>query len=193
MRNILLLLCLALALGAFNWSAINREPLLNGGTVIYLQLAPVDPRAFLLGDYMDLEFRVDRDVTGALRAAAREADSRAASDGSDYSGHKTLRSQLPREGLAVVRLSPERVAAFARLDDGSPLAEGEHRLFFRLKNGEAEVAARSFFFQEGHAQDYEAAEYGEIHVDEDGRNLLTHLLDKDLRRIEPGRRDAVGE
>lgn len=179
-RAVLLLLCLALILAAFNWSALRKEPLLTGGTVMYLQLAPVDPRALLLGDYMALEFRVDREVTDALYDAARKTE------GADERiGRRALRALLPRDGLAVIALSPERVASFARLDDGSPLAEGEHRLYFRLKDGSAEVAARSFFFQEGHATDYEAADYGEIHVDADGRNLLTHLLDKDLRRIEP--------
>ncbi len=182
MRNTLLVLALVLVLGAFNWSALQKEPLLTGGTVMYLQLAPVDPRAFLLGDYMDLAFRIDNEATGALQAAARNSERPGETDGA-------LRSRLPRDGLIVVRLSNERVASFVRLDDGGPLAENEHRLYFRLKNGTAETAARSFFFQEGHAADYEAAEYGEIHVDADGRNLLTHLLDKNLQRIIPGKTD----
>lgn len=182
MRKFLLLLCLVLILGAFNLSVMNREPLLHGGTVMYLRLAPVDPRALLLGDYMDLEFYMDREVTDALYEAVRQPDGQ---DATGWHEWRTLRSRLPHEGLAVVGLSPEREASFIRLDDGSPLAENEHRLFFRVKNGNAEVAARSFFFQEGHAGDYEQAEYGEIHVGPDGRNLLTHLLDAELRRIEP--------
>lgn len=180
MRKTLLVLGLALVLGLFNWSVLQKEPLLTGGTVMYLQLAPVDPRAFLLGDYMDLAFRIDGEVTAALREAARNGEQAGETD-------RALRTQLPRDGLAVVRLSEERVASFVRLDDSGPLAENEHRLYFRLKNGSAETAARSFFFQEGHAADYEAAGYGEIHVDADGRSLLTHLLDRDLQRIVPGK------
>ena len=188
MRKILLFLSLVLVLGAFNLAALQKEPLLEEGTVMYLELAPVDPRAFLLGDYMALEFSIDRDVTDALREAAKEL-TQTEGDGYSYYEYRRLRRFMPREGLVVVSLSPDGVASFERLDDGSPLAGGEHHLYFRLKNGNAEVAARSFFFQEGHAEDYEAADYGEIHVAPDGRNLLTHLLDRDLKRIVPGERE----
>lgn len=176
-RKILLFLSLVLVLGAFNWAAFQKEPLLNGGTTMYLELAPVDPRAFLLGDYMDLDFSIDRDITAALREA----------DGTPSDWREQRRS-LPRDGFAVVALSAQGVASFVRLGDGSPLAEGEHILYFRLKNGSAQTAARAFFFQEGHARDYEDAKYGEIHVDADGRHLLTHLLDSQLQRIEPGKK-----
>ena len=178
MRKILLLLGLLLILCAFNWAVWQREPLLRDGTVMYLRLAPVDPRAFLLGDYMDLSFAIDLDITDALYDEARKNNK--------ATSRFELQRELPREGHVVVTLSPQRVAEFLRLEDGSSLSSNEHKLHFRLKSGRAYVTAQSFFFQEGHAQDYEEAIYGEIHVDPEGKNLLTHLLDDNLQRIDPG-------
>lgn len=165
-RGLALLAALAVIFGVFQWTAMQKEPLLTQGTTMYLRLAPVDPRAFLLGDYMALRYSLENDVSRALKDRPAERDRTA-------------------DGQIVVRLSDQNVASFARFADTTPPGPGEHLLFYRMKSGRPEVAAHSFFFQEGHAADYENAAYGEIHVDESGKCLLTHLLDGSLQRIAP--------
>ena len=181
MRKLLVLATLALLLLGFNWSAFQKEQLVEKGDIVLLELAPVDPRALLMGDFMTLDYRMNREVTRALLAAQGEAGNM---------NRYERRSKMPEDGVAIVRLDRNNVAALLRLDDGSPLAQDEHRLFFRVRNGDAHLAASSYFFQEGYAKDYERARYGELRVEKNGKNLLVHMRDKDLKRIEPEKMKA---
>src|SRR5688572_16185193 len=45
-----------LVLGAVNWSIYSKERIKTQGERIYLELAPVDPRSLMQGDYMALRF-----------------------------------------------------------------------------------------------------------------------------------------
>ena len=54
-----------------------------------------------------------------------------------------------------------------------------------MRNGAVKVATNAFFFQEGHAQAYEAARYGEFRVNENGKLLLAAMFDGNLERIQP--------
>ena len=56
------LIILALA----NYSIYSRERLLTEGNVVFLQLAPIDPRSLMQGDYMALRFQVANDVRSRI-------------------------------------------------------------------------------------------------------------------------------
>jgi uncharacterized membrane-anchored protein len=45
-----------LVLGAVNWSIYSKERIKTQGERVYLELAPVDPRSLMQGDYMALRF-----------------------------------------------------------------------------------------------------------------------------------------
>ena len=47
-----------LVLLAVNWNIMQREHLLNDGKLVLLELAPVDPRSLMQGDYMALRFKI---------------------------------------------------------------------------------------------------------------------------------------
>lgn len=47
-----------LVLGSVNYSIYAKERIKTHGEVIYLQLAPVDPRSLMQGDYMALRFSI---------------------------------------------------------------------------------------------------------------------------------------
>jgi uncharacterized membrane-anchored protein len=191
MRKILALASLVVFLAGFAWSVCTQERQLEHGETLVVRLAPRDPRAFLLGDYMALNYAMNREVETALFAR--------------YTGGKDLRRmtrrnrekslQLPRDGIAVVRLGADRVASFVRLDDGSPLGDDERRLYFRVRDLGVRIAAPAFYFQEGFAKDFERAEYGQLRRDAEGKSLLVHLLDGKLARIQPqkGATKAVTE
>ena len=57
MTKPLLLGGLVVILAAANWAIASRERLISSGEVVYLELAPVDPRSLMQGDYMSLRYR----------------------------------------------------------------------------------------------------------------------------------------
>ncbi len=68
MTRALLIAGLALILGAANWAIFSRERLKASGTVVYLELAPVDPRSLMQGDYMALNYKIDLTTPFTQRA-----------------------------------------------------------------------------------------------------------------------------
>jgi uncharacterized membrane-anchored protein len=53
----------ALVLGAVNWSIFAKERIKTQGERVYLELAPVDPRSLMQGDYMALRFALAREIS----------------------------------------------------------------------------------------------------------------------------------
>lgn len=171
MANKIVLLATIFILGIVNWSIIGKETHLAEGRIVYLELAPLDPRSLMQGDYMALRYKVANAVHQALPKADAYHGWRQAVDASD--------------GYVVVRLDARQVGAFKELDNGQVLSEDELRLRFRVRSGEVKLATNAFFFQEGHAPYYETAKYGQFRVDDKGELLLTAMYDNDLNRLGP--------
>ena len=171
MNKIIALVALIAVLGIVNASIIDKENHLAEGQVVYLELAPVDPRSLMQGDYMALNFRVAQQVYEALPKSE------------EYRGWN--RNAEAGDGYVVVTLDEKKIGTFQRLDNSTALADNETRLRYRVRNGEVKFATNAFFFQEGHAQAYEAARYGQFRVDEDGELLLAAMFDETLERIQP--------
>ena len=92
------------------------------------------------------------------------------------------RSKLA-DGKMVVAVDGHGVGQFRRLANGGPLAPGEVALRYRVRNGQPNFATNAFFFEEGQAQAYAAAEYGEFRVGPDGEMILTGLRDAQFRPL----------
>jgi uncharacterized membrane-anchored protein len=160
-RKLVAILAGLVVLAVVNWSIYEREQLLAEGRVVVLPLAPVDPRSLMQGDYMALRFAVADDAT------RREP------------------GQALQDGRIVVALDPHDVGTYVRHDDGSPLAESEAILRYRVRNGEVKFATNAYFFQEGEAERYAQARFGELRVAPDGDAILTGLRGEDLGRLGP--------
>src|SRR5512147_254323 len=158
MRKAIMLAAVAALLIVANVTIAQRESLLKEGKVVLLELAPVDPRSLMQGDYMALRFKAANEAFGARR------DQRTA----------------PSDGRIVLSLDERGVATFKRLDDGSPLAANEVAMRYRIRNERPKFATNAFFFQEGHAMDYAKARYGEFRVAGSGECILTGLRDENL-------------
>lgn len=79
MRKLYILAVLVLFLGGYGLSVYRVETVLAEGKTILLALAPVDPRAPLMGDYMALRYVVNSDIRKALaQRAAQSAAQKAA-------------------------------------------------------------------------------------------------------------------
>ena len=141
----------------FNYSIVKKEELLKNGRLVLLELAPVDPRSLMQGDYMALSYGISRSF-----------------------------EDLSKRGYCVVRLDHNGVADKVRFQDGlTPLNEGEYLIGYTLTNEwSVNIGAESFFFQEGHAERYERAKYGGVKIDDKGNSLLVGLYDEQFQKIE---------
>jgi uncharacterized membrane-anchored protein len=143
---------LVLALTLPNVAIWRKERTLASGTPMLLELAPVDPRSLMQGDYMRLDYAIGRSIT-------------------EQQG-------WPRDGLLVVRLDSAGVARYVRrYDEGSPLAGGEALLRYRKRDDRVRVGSDAFHFQEGRADHFAKARYGELRVDARGTSVLVGLRD----------------
>lgn len=156
---LIILLNLILLLVYFNYSVVKKEELLKNGQLILLELAPVDPRSLMQGDYMALRYKISESI--------------------DY-------NNMPKRGYCVVRLNANGVANKVRFQkDLTPLNEGEH--FIKYTSSDLQnvnIGAESFFFQEGQAEKYDKAKYGGVKIDKNGNSLLIGLYNEQLLKIE---------
>ncbi|HCX89809.1 MAG: hypothetical protein CO186_08685 [Zetaproteobacteria bacterium CG_4_9_14_3_um_filter_49_83] len=91
---------------------------------------------------------------------------------------------VAEDGFVVVGLDERRVATFKQLHhENTALAQDELLLRYRVRNGVVKFATNAFFFQEGHAQDFQAGRFGQFRVDEKGELLLVTLFDQDLKEL----------
>jgi len=148
-------------LSVLNGLVIQKENLIRNASSIYLKLAPVDPRSLMQGDYMRLNY----DVLNQSRLAL-------------------LKDKPVSDGFLVVRVDERGVGLFQRIDDGNPLAANERRLHFRHRNWQTRIGAESYFFQEGHGDRFQHAQYGELKVSDSGECVLIGLRDSELRLID---------
>jgi len=156
MRKVIVLVTGLLILVLVNYSIYSRERLLTEGSLVLLQLAPVDPRSLMQGDYMALRFQVANDLRSHIN------------------------KETAHDGHVVVSIDDRRIGTFARIDDGSPLGASEARMRYRMRNQQIKFGTNAFFFQEGDAQLYGRARYGEFRVDDKGESILTALRDEQL-------------
>ncbi len=165
---IIAILGLALVLVVMTRNIIKYEAHLTTGDTVLLALAPVDPRGFMQGDYMTLSYALERDVFAALNR-----------DPGSYPTNE--------DGYVIVALDNNKVAQFVRLAANQPkgLASNEMAIHYRIRNGAMQLATNAFFFQEGHGEAFEAAEYGLFRVNDKGEPLLTNLVDDDFAVISP--------
>ncbi len=144
---------LAVVLAAANYTVWQHERTLAQGELMYLELAPVDPRSLMQGDYMALRFAID----AGLR-----------------------KPEAPSHGRAVVRLDERRVGTFVRVFGGEALAPGEALLEYRKRDRGVRIVTDAYFFQEGTAERYAKAKYAEVRARPDGQALLVRLRDAKL-------------
>jgi uncharacterized membrane-anchored protein len=173
MRSAIAFLALLACLALVDYSIAAKERQLETGRLVYLELAPVDPRSLMQGDYMALRFKMANDARSQMprEPAARPQEF-------------PLRGGLASaDGRLVASLDDQSIATFRRLDNGTPLAPNEVVLRYRVRNGDLKFATNAFFFEEGTARRYEGARYGAFRVAPDGDLLLTGLRGANLQPL----------
>lgn len=174
MRNNIAIIAALIILLLINWSILNKEQHLKEGAIVFLQLAPVDPRSLMQGDYMRLRFAIAGEVYNLLpkkkiTKAWRRNDIKST------------------DGRVVVKLDEKNIASLSRLEDDKILANNELLLRYRVREGRLKFATNAFFFQEGSAKIYQKARYGKFRVDTKGELLLTSMYDEKLQKLDPSK------
>lgn len=162
------LVSLVIVLGLVNWSIVGKEKHLSEGRLVFLDLAPVDPRSLMQGDYMALNFRLANDIRNALINTGGE-----------------LRKLDNMDAYVVVSLDKRNIAAFNNIYDKQTIEDSEILMRYRIRNGFIKFATNAFFFQEGKGEIYQTARYGAFRVDGAGELLLVSMHDKDLNKLGP--------
>lgn len=158
--RILIIVNLLLLLGYFNWSVFKKEQTLKDGQLVLLELAPVDPRSLMQGDYMRLNYK---------------------ESASDLKDEKTA-----SRGYAILSIDSNQVGKIIRLQESlEPVNDGELIVKYKLINGRLILGAESFFFEEGQDTLYQRAKYGGLKVDGEGESLLVGLYDGGFELIRP--------
>lgn len=156
---IIILINLIILLGLFNNSILQKEELLTDGQLVLLELAPVDPRSLMQGDYMRLRYAISDNINS---------------------------DSISKRGFCVVKLEENGIAKKVRIQENkTPINENEFLIEYTSKKwSNINIGAESYFFQEGEAEKYENAKYGGIKVDNQGNSLLIGLYDENRTKIE---------
>ena len=160
----IILLNLVLVLALFNWSVVEKEETLEEGQLVLLELAPVDPRSLMQGDYMRLSYAISRPED------------------------EELFKNLSQKGYAVLKLNQNNVAELVRYqEEATPLNPQEQLLKYSKSSWTVNLGAESYFFEEGQAKFFEQAKYGGLKVDEEGNSILVGLYDEKKQLLKPER------
>lgn len=154
----IILLNLLLLLAFVNYSIIKKEAIVSNGKFIFLQLAPVDSRSLMQGDYMALRYTISKNI---------HIDS------------------IPKRGYCVVQLDSNQVAQKLRLQKSTfPLGDKQYLIEYTSGIRGINIGAESYFFQQGKTDRYLKAKYGGIKIDQEGNSLLVGLYDEHFKKIE---------
>ena len=137
------------ALAIANTVVVRNEGLIASGQVVYVALAPRDPRSLMQGDYMQLAVSLPRDEQPG-------------------EAYDTV--------YAIGQLGPDKVLRLERYQhDGKAPGNGEVLVKLERDGWRWKLATDAWFFKEGAARKYEKARYGEYRVAPSGRALLVGL------------------
>ena len=172
---------LIVVLVAVNLGIKKYETHLATAEKVLLQLAPVDPRSLMQGDYMALNYAISEQIMAAIEQQLATTE--------DQQPIESLYN-LSQDGLVVIKKDAQGVGHFVRLvspseEDQLSLAKEELLLAYRLRQGQLKIATNAFFFQEGQAAAFEQAKYGLFRVNDKGEPLLTDMVNSDFEVIDP--------
>ncbi len=147
---------LVAVLAVANMGIWQKERLIADGAPVFVELAPVDPRSLMQGDYMRLAYRLPNDLERGI---------------------SPLGGERPH---VVAKRDARGVATVLRLDDGTPLAADELRIEMTPSHGDWTLVSDAWFFKEGEARRFEPARYAEFRVSPSGQALLVGLRNAQL-------------
>jgi uncharacterized membrane-anchored protein len=143
-----------------NYNIFQKEQILANGKTVFLELAPVDPRSLMQGDYMELRYNVPDDIVSRI--------------GNSYK----------KDGFLIVRIENNHVGTFVDLyDEDYRMQANEFKIRYTSIGDIFKIGAESFFFQEGKGEIFENSKYGELKLFTNGECVLVGLRDGLLNKL----------
>lgn len=146
---------IALILIVTSYTIWQFERTLADGQIVNIELAPVDPRSLMQGDYMALAFAIDRDLPD---------------DAAQYK-------------YAWLSLDNQQRASLHSVANDLPTDPALVAVLLRQRDNIISIGPNAFFFAEGTADVYEQARYGQFRIAGNGKALLTVMLDAELNLL----------
>ena len=177
-------------LGAVNYKVQQFEDVLATGKPVVLKIAPVDPRSFMQGDYMVLNYAILSEIQQSqfLSESNESLESNESIDAGEANETIGIDESSPsgKKAYILVHLDKNHVATFCEEQSEIP-TDFKHctpnvYLPIRYKGWLPELPSQDYFFAEGKGEHYAQAEYAEYRF-KDGILLLARLLDKDLKGL----------
>lgn len=141
-------------LAVANMAIWQKEELIRTGRPVFLEVAPVDPRSLMQGDYMALNFKMPwLDVSS------------------------TSRLQV------IAKIDARSIAVIKEVKDSQTLAQDEILLELIPTGSGLRPASDAWYFKEGEADRWARAKYGEFRVDRQGHALLVGLRGPNLEKL----------
>jgi len=138
---------------------VDKERVRAGGTPMWVELAPADPRAPFQGDFMRLDYEIVRQGAPV--------------------GAEEVVVELDEDGVAY------RVRWAGPADPANP---HELRIDLERSGRHARLATDGFLFEEGSAERWSEARYGQLRVMPSGRAVLVGLADEARQPLSAPRR-----
>lgn len=158
-RRLLLWIFAAIVLVVANAQILAKEAVIAQGEVVFLRLAPVDPRSLLQGDYMRLRYA--------------------------HSIPDSALQSVSGSGYLIVQIDPRSVGRIVAVH-GPGVDVGPDMRLMRFRHAgyrEIDIGAQSFFFEEGTGRRFAAAAYAELRLASDGTVVLVGLRDEALNLL----------
>ena len=171
-KKLMPLFLVVLSLIVFLVMIVKNEVHLQHSESIYVRLKPVDPRSLIQGDYMALSYQL------------YFSDVKELSNKEDVS----FLQNKPKV-LAYVELDAQRkvikTSFNSKLIKSHPSVA--HRLMLKNPSNRMDLlypASNSFLFAEGLAECYQAAQYAEFKVNQQGEAILASLRGESLQDLD---------
>jgi len=164
-----------------NYKVWQFEDVLATGKPVVLEIAPVDPRSLMQGDYMSLSYAILTDLTD-IRAQLNESNTEVETSDDD----DVMQKQRPKRLYALIHQNEQGIATLCRVESRIPtdFFDCVPNVYLPINNAGRmpKLPSQEYFFAEGKGQYYAQAEYAEYRF-KDGILLLARLLDKDLKPL----------
>lgn len=174
-----------LTLILINYAIWQKEAHIANGEVVNIELAPVDPRSLMQGDYMTLRYGIARQIRDAYRDDTTETEGE--NEDESNTNKTSYINLIPETAYVIVQLDENKVAKFVGIqnqgDDPAELGPQQRKLQYRIRSNRIKFATNAFFFAEGDEPVYRDARYGQFRVNNKGEVLLTGMLDKNLKLL----------
>jgi uncharacterized membrane-anchored protein len=155
---ILIIFNLLLLLAFVNYSAIQKEKIIDNGKLIFLELIENNAKSPLIqGDMVKLKYKIVQGVRF---------------------------DTLYKRGFIVVKLDSNSKAERVRFQPGyDSKSDNEYLIEYNKSYFSLNIGAENYFIQQGDSKKYEQAKYGGVKVDANGNSLLMGLYDEHLKKI----------